>query len=217
MNILLLFFLAVGCVLVLTANINPVQASVEAVEDIELDPISYYELFGVAKEDCDDKKLMKKIYRKKALEFHPDKTVRHEDETDDAFAMRKRLNELTFVKLAHAYEILCDPILRNRYDYLVAQNILDYKEQDWNSMENERYHGRTFHGQDAQRVFEEAEEREVYAFIFSFALSGLVACLPSYYAWKAKQAKKVKMVVPTSDLKEVHFYDFHLPCLHPRV
>ncbi|MDX2133544.1 MAG: molecular chaperone DnaJ [Saprospiraceae bacterium] len=62
----------------------------------------YYEVLGVPKNaDADD---IKKAYRKKAVEYHPDKNP------DDKHAEEK------FKEAAEAYEILGDPDKRARYD-----------------------------------------------------------------------------------------------------
>jgi len=62
----------------------------------------YYEILGVAKNANADE--IKKAYRKKAIEFHPDKNP------GDKAAEEK------FKEAAEAYEILSDPQKRQRYD-----------------------------------------------------------------------------------------------------
>ena len=62
----------------------------------------YYEVLGVSKTDTPDK--IKKAYRKKAIQYHPDKNP------GDKAAEEK------FKEAAEAYEVLSDPNKRARYD-----------------------------------------------------------------------------------------------------
>ena len=62
----------------------------------------YYEILGVSKSASADE--IKKAYRKKAIEFHPDKN--HGD----------KVSEEKFKEAAEAYEVLSDDQKRQRYD-----------------------------------------------------------------------------------------------------
>lgn len=64
---------------------------------------SYYELLGIEKQATEDE--IKKAYRRKALELHPDRNYGNEESATK-----------TFAEIQSAYEILSDPQERSWYD-----------------------------------------------------------------------------------------------------
>ena len=65
-------------------------------------PRDYYEILGVSKDS--DADVIKKAYRKLAMQFHPDKNPGNQEAEDK------------FKEAASAYEVLSDPEKRARYD-----------------------------------------------------------------------------------------------------
>lgn len=67
----------------------------------------YYEVLGVDKSSSADE--IKKAYRKKAMQYHPDRWVNGSDE-------EKKDAEEKFKEAAEAYEVLSNPDKKSRYD-----------------------------------------------------------------------------------------------------
>jgi molecular chaperone DnaJ len=63
---------------------------------------SYYDVLGVAKDA--DEKVLKSAFRKKAMEYHPDRNPGCKD------------SEAKFKEMSEAYEVLNDPQKRAAYD-----------------------------------------------------------------------------------------------------
>jgi len=66
----------------------------------------YYDILGVARDATDTE--IKKAYRRKALELHPDKAILRGENIEEA--------NQNFALLAEAYEILSNPNERAWYD-----------------------------------------------------------------------------------------------------
>ncbi len=95
-------------------------------------PRDYYDILGVD-EDASDKEI-KKAYRKKAMEYHPDRNP------DDPEAEQK------FKEASEAYEVLSDPEKRQRYDQFGHDGV------DSGAGGGRRGRGRGFH--DIEDIFD---------------------------------------------------------------
>jgi len=71
---------------------------------------NYYNLLGV-KKDANDKEI-KKAFKKKAIQHHPDKNL------DDVDSAKEK-----FAKIANAYEVLSDAEKRRVYDQVGAEGV----------------------------------------------------------------------------------------------
>lgn len=80
-------------------------------EEEEIDSTSYYKLIGVDKKASQDE--IKKAYRKKARQLHPDK---HPNEKDKY--------QQQFQELQKAFETLKDPHKRDLYDKYVMNDTI---------------------------------------------------------------------------------------------
>lgn len=81
----------------------------------------YYEVLGVAREASAED--IKRAYRKGALKYHPDN-----------FKGDKAEGEAKFKELAEAYEVLSDPVKRQRYDRFGHEGLRDAGVHDFSSM-----------------------------------------------------------------------------------
>jgi molecular chaperone DnaJ len=92
----------------------------------------YYEILGVSKENSQDE--IKKIYKKLALKFHPDRAP--ED--------KKKEYEEKFKEMSAAYGVLSDPEKRKKYDQYGSESFDQrYSQED------------TFGGTDQNSIFED--------------------------------------------------------------
>ncbi len=85
--------------------------------------MSYYDVLGINKNATD--KEIKKAYRKKAIEFHPDKNPDNEE------------SEAKFKEVAEAYEVLSDANKKARYDSIGHSAYIN----DYNQTEQSRGDG----------------------------------------------------------------------------
>jgi len=67
----------------------------------------YYKILGINRTATDEE--IKKAYKKKALQFHPD---RHSSGTDED----RKQAEINFKEVGEAYSVLSDRSKRTRYD-----------------------------------------------------------------------------------------------------
>lgn len=177
--------------LVLLALLGLAQASTDTSE------LNYYELFGVARDS--DKNEIRSVYRKRAFLVHPDKLP------VGTSAAQVEVAEAAFARLANAYEVLTDDVLRTRYDYLLLEHgQVEYSDdRDWR--EFDAAHGGGGAGvyerirRDARTAWAQAEDeaaaierQERLAFILAFGAAAIVAALPSFYVWKGRRDAKLK-------------------------
>ena len=81
----------------------------------------YYEILGLGRKAGPDE--IKRAYRKLALKYHPDNYKGDKDEA-----------EKKFKELAEAYEVLCDPVKRQRYDRYGREGLRGAGLHDFSSM-----------------------------------------------------------------------------------
>jgi curved DNA-binding protein CbpA len=98
-------------------HIPSVKDSRSAPDDDSCSKESPYEILGVSTDISAEE--LKKVYRKLALRYHPDKNP------NDAEAAR------TFQKIARAYDILGDPEKRKFYDSGGAIEDIDVSAEEW--------------------------------------------------------------------------------------
>jgi molecular chaperone DnaJ len=97
-------------------------------------PRDYYDVLGVDEDASEDE--IKKAYRKKAMEYHPDRNP------DDPEAEKK------FKEASEAYDVLSDPEQRQRYDQFGHAGL----GQDGGGGRGARGRGRGFH--DVEDIFD---------------------------------------------------------------
>jgi DnaJ-domain-containing protein 1 len=170
----------------LKERLTPVARAFGLAEDHS----SYYELLGVPRDADPDR--IKKAFRKKAVEVHPDTGKQTSDSNQE------------FINLKTAYQILDDPSLRQQYDENL-QNVSHWKERTDPGGLNNR---------DFQKINQNQPARTkiyyqlgglfllliIVVFIFDF-LYRQSALLENDYSIKQKQTQeqKLKSAVVTED------------------
>jgi hypothetical protein len=121
---LLLVCSAVACLqLAVSADAAPTSAA--ASKDSARS--SYYELLDLSPSGASDLSMLKRAYRRLALQFHPDKSGSDED---------RARKQVQFTRMAQAYKVLKSKRLRTRYDHLLAQGKVDYDAgRDWDDFD----------------------------------------------------------------------------------
>ena len=178
-------------------------------------PDSYYGILGLTQSTGRDASVLKKAYRKLALQNHPDKATSESD---------KSAKQSFFVRLSQAYETLTDPRLKARYDYLLSQGQLEYDAgRDWGDFDvsqgfkrqpmtptqkaqREQHKAAEAKYREAQEVFRKAqEEAEEFALWTSLAIAGGIALLPAIYMFlqhqNAARLEKSKRKERSSEMK----------------
>ena len=111
----------------------------------------YYEVLGVGRDATDDQ--IKKAYKRKALQFHPDKNKAEDSEEK-------------FKKIGEAYEVLSDTNKRSVYDKYGEQGLSQHGSR------NGTYTNSTFHPSDPfdlfRRFFGDSDPfRDIFNSVFS--------------------------------------------------
>lgn len=85
--------------------------------------VDLYDVLGLSQADAPSDEAIRKAYRKKALQYHPDKAAPRGD-TDP---------NVVFQQIGFAYSVLSDPRRRKRYDATgsTRDSVFDAEDVDW--------------------------------------------------------------------------------------
>ena len=162
----------------LKERLTPVARAFGLAEDHS----SYYELLGIPRDADPDR--IKKAFRKKAVEVHPD-TGNQESNSNQEF-----------INLKTAYQILCDPSLRQQYDENL-QNVSHWKERtDPGGLNNRNFQKINQNQPSRAKIYYQLGGLFllliIVVFIFDF-LYRQSAILENDYRVKQKQTQEAKL------------------------
>jgi len=134
---------------------------------------TYYNLLQVEPNATDRE--IKKAYFKLAKKYHPDKNPEYSD---------KQKIQGTFAEVSYAYEILSDPIKRERYDKLLSFGQTNYNEElfreEDKKLKDESQKKQAYKFKDPKKTYEDAlqeeEDRKKKEFWINI-ITSIVACI----------------------------------------